>query len=218
MKKLLTGVTALTIGASMLFATSVSAHTVKSGDTMYNIASQNNMSLDELVALNPQINDPAVISIGEQINTDGNSGSSESSSNETDTSSESSSAADTSSSVDITASEQAMLERLVTAEAQGEPYSGKVAVAEVVLNRVEAGEFPNSVSAVIHQPGQFDPVRNGSINNAATSQSAQAVEEALGGSSYAGNALFFYNPHIATNRWLDTLATETVIGQHTFKQ
>lgn len=218
MKKLLTGFTMATVGASMLFATSVSAHTVESGDTMFNIASENNMSLDELVDLNPEINDPNVISIGQEINTGGESSSSEETTSTTDSgSSNNESSNNSGSSVNISASEQDLLERLVTAEAQGEPFSGKVGVAEVVLNRVEAGEFPNSVSAVIHEPGQFDPVSNGSINSGATGQSAQAVEEALNGSSNVGNAVFFYNPAIATNRWLDTQPTQAVIGQHTFK-
>ncbi|WP_147804101.1 cell wall hydrolase [Alkalicoccus halolimnae] len=216
MKKLFTGVTAVTVGASMLFASSVSAHTVESGDTMYNIASENSMSLDELVDLNPQINNPSVISIGEQINTDGGSNGGSSSSEET-ASTEDSGSSNNSSSVNISSSEQDLLERLVTAEAQGEPFNGKVGVAEVVLNRVESGAFPNSVSGVINEPGQFDPIRNGSINNAASSQSKEAVQEALGGSSNVGNAIFFYNADIATNRWLDSQPTQSKIGQHTFK-
>lgn len=217
MKKLITGVTAVTVGASMLFATGVSAHTVQSGDTMYNIASENNMSLGELVDLNPQINDPNVISIGEHVNTDGGSSAEASTTSEETTSSKDTGSTNSSADVNVSSYEQELLERLVTAEAQGEPLSGKVGVAEVVLNRVESGDFPNSVSAVINQPGQFDPVRNGSINNGSTGQSEQAVQQALGGSSNVGSAVFFYNPAIATNRWLDSQPTQTVIGNHTFK-
>ncbi|PTL39296.1 cell wall hydrolase [Alkalicoccus saliphilus] len=218
MKKLVTGITAATVGASMLFAGSVSAHTVESGDTMYNIAQENNMSLDELADLNPEISDLNVISIGQNINTgDGDGSSEEVASTQDSESTSSSSESSSSSDANLTSSERDQLERLVTAEAQGEPYEGKVAVAEVVLNRVESGSFPNSVSGVINEPGQFTPVSNGSINTSATSQAAQAVDEAVGGSQYASDAVFFYNPATATNRWLDSQPTVTVIGQHHFK-
>jgi N-acetylmuramoyl-L-alanine amidase len=218
MKKLVTGITAATVGASMLFAGNVSAHTVESGDTMYNIAQENNMSLDELADLNPEISDLNVLSIGQHVNTGDDDGSSEEVASTQDSESTSSSSESSSSSdANLTSSERDQLERLVTAEAQGEPYEGKVAVAEVVLNRVESGSFPNSVSGVINEPGQFTPVSNGSINTSATSQSEQAVDEAVGGSQYASDAVFFYNPATATNRWLDSQPTVTVIGQHHFK-
>ena len=57
-----------------------------------------------------------------------------------------------------------LLARLVYGEARGEPYKGQVAVAAVVLNRVESSEFPNSVSGVIYQSGAFDVVADGQIN------------------------------------------------------
>lgn len=110
-----------------------------------------------------------------------------------------------------------LLAQLVESEAKGEPYQGKVAVAEVVLNRVNSGEFPNSIEGVIYQPGQFQVVSNGSINNTPSEASIRASNEALAGSNYANGALFFYNPRIATDRWQDSLRTTAVIGNHTFK-
>lgn len=110
-----------------------------------------------------------------------------------------------------------LLARLVNSEARGEPYEGKVAVAEVVLNRVNSPEFPNSIEGVVYDSGQFQVVSNGSINEPASETSIQAAQQALNGSTYAHGALYFYNYNTATDRWLDTLPTITQIGQHTFK-
>lgn len=110
-----------------------------------------------------------------------------------------------------------LLAQLVESEAKGEPYEGKVAVAEVVLNRVASSNFPNSIEGVVYQSGQFQVVSNGSINNAPTASSIQASNQALNGSNTAQGALFFYNSQIATDRWQDSLRTVTVIGRHTFK-
>src|SRR5699024_110576 len=83
----------------------------------------------------------------------------------------------------ITSEEKDLLARLVRAEAEGEPYAGKVAVATVVLNRVDYHEFPNTVRGVIEEvtPGgyyAFSPVLNGEINKPADEDSMLAVEEA----------------------------------------
>lgn len=110
-----------------------------------------------------------------------------------------------------------LLARLVTAESRNEPFEGKVAVAEVVLNRIASNEFPNSLYEVIYQENQFQPVRNGTINEHATDLAKQAVDEALNGSNIAQDALFFYNYQTAESRWLDSLPTITQIGNHTFK-
>lgn len=110
-----------------------------------------------------------------------------------------------------------LLAQLVESEAKGEPYEGKVAVAEVVLARVRSSQFPNSIEGVIYQKGQFQVVSNGSINNAPSQESINASNEALSGSNYSNGALFFYNPRIATDRWQDSLRTTAVIGNHTFK-
>ncbi|MBP3950675.1 cell wall hydrolase [Bacillus sp. YZJH907-2] len=110
-----------------------------------------------------------------------------------------------------------LLARLVVSESRGEPYSGKVAVANVVLKRVESNEFPNTIREVIYQPGQFQVVSNGLIDRRKPSEKSKtAVTEALNTDN--GDALYFYNPEIATNRWLDQLTTVEVIGDHTFKK
>ena len=116
-------------------------------------------------------------------------------------------------------SEIDLLARLVRAEAQTETLEGKIAVACVVLNRVESSQFPDTIKEVIYAPGQFQPVQNGEINKPADEESIQAVKAALTDQrQLAPGALFFYNPAIATSRWLDTRATTLVIGQHVFKK
>jgi N-acetylmuramoyl-L-alanine amidase len=112
-----------------------------------------------------------------------------------------------------------LLSRLVRAEAETEPYEGKIAVACVVLNRVESSKFPNTIREVIYARGQFQPVQNGEINKPADEESIKAVKAALTEQrNLAPGALFFYNPDIATSRWLDTRTTTMIIGQHVFKK
>jgi N-acetylmuramoyl-L-alanine amidase len=111
-----------------------------------------------------------------------------------------------------------LLEQIVTAEAKGESLQGKVAVAEVILNRVESEKFPNTVRGVVYQKNQFSPVMDGSINNEPTEEAKEAVKIALEGSNKTGGALYFYNPRIATSRWLDTRPTTATIGSHVFKK
>ena len=57
-----------------------------------------------------------------------------------------------------------LLSHIVYAEARGEVYTGQVAIAAVVLNRVKSSSFPNTVSGVIYQPGAFTAVSDGQIN------------------------------------------------------
>ncbi len=65
----------------------------------------------------------------------------------------------------ISAADKDLMARLVRAEAVGEPYAGKVAVATVILNRVASPDFPNSIKEVIYQISSghyaFTPVQNG---------------------------------------------------------
>ena len=64
-----------------------------------------------------------------------------------------------------TESEAYLLARLVHGEARGESYTGEVAVAAVVLNRVRSAAFPNTISGVIFQSGAFDCVADGQLFN-----------------------------------------------------
>lgn len=111
-----------------------------------------------------------------------------------------------------------LLAKLVRAEASGESYKGKVAVAAVVVNRLNSKKYPNTMKGVIYQPGQFSPVRDGSINKKPDNTSIKAAQQALNGSDPTGNALFFYNPKVSGASWLDRRPTTKVIGNHVFKR
>lgn len=117
----------------------------------------------------------------------------------------------------LSENEQDLLARLVHAEAKGEPYEGKIAVAEVVLNRVSDDRFPDSVKEVIYQDKQFQPVDNGSINKPADNESKKAVTEAVKQSGQEDDdSVFFYNPDIVSKTWLQTRTVTKEIGNHRF--
>lgn len=197
----------LTFLVALCFAGPALAYTVQEGDTLSKIAKENSLSLDELARANPQITDLDLIIIGQQINLHNSNNSPEPK-------------VEISQSTNISLSEKEfdLLARIVRAEAQTEPFEGKVAVAAVVLNRVESSQFPDTIKEVIYEPRQFQPVANGQINKSADQESIEAVEAALSHMrDISEGSLFFYNPDIATNRWLDTRETTVVIGRHVFK-
>ena len=113
-------------------------------------------------------------------------------------------------------SDHRLLAKLVYAEARGESYKGKVAVAAVVLNRVQSSSFPNTVSGVIYQKNAFACVSNGSINNTPDASSIRAALDALNGWDPTGNCLYFYNPRGTSDQWIRTRTIKTVIGNHSF--
>ncbi|PLT35021.1 cell wall hydrolase [Bacillus sp. V5-8f] len=113
-------------------------------------------------------------------------------------------------------SDKELLARLVHAEAKGEPYKGKVAVATVVLNRIKSEQFPDTVRDVIYQKNQFEPVANGSINKPAGKEAKKAVNEAIAIQGKTEKALYFYNPSISDSQWMRQLTVIKVIGNHHF--
>lgn len=114
-------------------------------------------------------------------------------------------------------SSQYLLARLVYAEARGESYKGKVAVAAVVLNRVRSSSFPNTISGVIFQNNAFECVTNGSIYNTPDSDCMRAAKEAMNGWDPTGGCLYFYNAaNVSSGSWIHTRTVKTVIGRHSF--
>ena len=113
-------------------------------------------------------------------------------------------------------SEVYTLARLVHAEARGEPYVGKVAVAAVVLNRVRSAAFPNTISGVIYQAGAFDCVADGQINLSPDSDSLRAARDAMNGWDPTGGCVYYYNPATATSAWIWSREVRLTIGAHVF--
>lgn len=109
-----------------------------------------------------------------------------------------------------------LLARVVRAESQGEPYDGQVAVAAVILNRVQHPEFPNTIPGVVYEPLAFSVVANGQVNKPADASAVQAAQDALNGLDPSGGALYFYNPSKTKSRWIRSRAVIKTIGKHIF--
>lgn len=109
------------------------------------------------------------------------------------------------------------LARIVYTEARDEPYDGLVAVAAVVINRVESGNFPDSIYDVIFQTGQFSPAQNGKIYNVKPDDASyKAAKDALMGSDPVSGALYFYNPNVSSSSFFSKKEFIKEIGNHSF--
>ena len=112
------------------------------------------------------------------------------------------------------------LSRIISAESQGECWEGKIAVGNVVLNRVASPDFPNTIYGVIFDDrwgGQFEPVRNGTVYDTPTQESIQAAIACLAGENTVGDSLYFLAPELTDNHWtMENRPYVTTIGAHWF--
>ncbi|KAA9023626.1 cell wall hydrolase [Niallia endozanthoxylica] len=166
-------------------------HTVRSGDTLWKISNHYGVGLTTLRAANNQTSN--MIYVGQKLVIPQST---------------------------ISAADKDLMARLVSAEAKGEPYAGKVAVATVILNRLDHPEFPNTVKEVIYQIDHgyyaFTPVQNGTINQPADVESKRAVSEALAYRGQGNGSLYFYNPNTASSSWIYSRPVTVTIGNHRF--
>ncbi|MDF2720646.1 MAG: spore cortex-lytic enzyme [Paenibacillus sp.] len=109
-----------------------------------------------------------------------------------------------------------LMANAVYGESRGEPYTGQVAVAAVILNRVQSASFPNTVSGVIFQPGAFTAVADGQIWLTPNETAYKAVQDAVNGWDPSGDALYYFNPATATSAWIWTRPQIKQIGNHIF--
>lgn len=109
-----------------------------------------------------------------------------------------------------------LLSRLVYAEGRGEPYEGQVAIAAVVLNRVESPQFPNTVPGVIFARNAFSPVQDGQLSHRTNDTARKAVMDAINGKDPSGGALYFFNPKTATSDWIWSRKQTIRIANHVF--
>lgn len=110
----------------------------------------------------------------------------------------------------------ALLARVISAEARGEPYAGQVAVGAVILNRIEHPSFPSTLAGVVYQPGAFSCMDDGQIDQPVAESARRAAQEALGGSDPSGGAIYYFNPATATSSWIWSRPLIKVIGKHRF--
>lgn len=109
-----------------------------------------------------------------------------------------------------------LLSCCVYGEARGESYTGKVAVAAVILNRVKSSQFPNSISGVIYQQGAFTCVSDGQINLGTNDECTRAAQDAMNGWDPTGGAIYYFNPATATSKWIWSRPQLLTIGKHIF--
>ena len=116
----------------------------------------------------------------------------------------------------ISSSNLNLISRFVYAESRGEPYTGQVAVASVILNRVKDSRFPNTVSGVVYQPGAFTCVSDGQINLTPNSTAKKAAQDAINGWDPSYWAIYYFNPATATSKWIWSRPLTVTIGNHRF--
>lgn len=121
-----------------------------------------------------------------------------------------------SSTTSVNSSNLNLISRFVHAEARGEPYTGQVAVAAVILNRVKSSKFPNTVSGVVYQSGAFTSVSDGQINLTPNESSKKAAQDAINGWDPSYGAVYYFNPSTATNKWIWSRPMTVTIGKHRF--
>ncbi|MGA8941997.1 MAG: cell wall hydrolase [Thermoactinomyces sp.] len=116
-------------------------------------------------------------------------------------------------------SEKRLLAKAVYSEARGESFHGQVAVAAVILNRMDHADFPDSVRGVIYQENAFTAVEDGQIHLEPDREAVKAVEKAIQGEDPTQGAVYYYNPRIATSDWMEEKAEKSAklrIGNHVF--
>ncbi len=109
-----------------------------------------------------------------------------------------------------------LMANAVYGEARGEPYQGQVAVAAVILNRVESPSFPNTISGVIFEPRAFTAVSDGQIWLTPNEKARRAVLDAINGWDPTGEAIYYFNPNTATSDWIWSRPQIKKIGKHIF--
>ncbi|MDE6895220.1 MAG: cell wall hydrolase, partial [Lachnospiraceae bacterium] len=117
--------------------------------------------------------------------------------------------------------EYQVLLKIVEAEAGGEDTVGRMLVANVIMNRVRSGRFPNTITEVVYQRcsgrAQFSPVSDGRIDQVSVSpETVEAVSRAINGEDASAGALYFRSVY-SSSGWFDRALRRVVEhGNHIF--
>jgi N-acetylmuramoyl-L-alanine amidase len=192
----------LTITSGSTASVSGSSYRVQSGDTLYLIAKKYGVTVDALKKANGMSG--SYLWVGQTLKIPTTSRSNT-----------------TSNSIyNLSQSDIDLLARLVRAESEGEPYTGQVAVAATILNRLKDSRYPNTVPGIVYQVDngryQYSPVLDGRINLAPTSSAYKAVQAALTGWDPSNGANGFYNPGRTNSQWVRSHPVTARIGNHVF--
>ena len=107
------------------------------------------------------------------------------------------------------------LSHIINAESGDQNLAGKIAVGNVVMNRVNSSDFPNTIYEVLHQKNQFSPVANGTIKGKPNDESVVAAKLVLDGAEVTPTALFFNMKGMASYASKYHIYV-TTIGDHDF--
>lgn len=118
--------------------------------------------------------------------------------------------------VSLSLNEVEWVARAVHSEARGESYTGKVAVAAVIMNRIASDKFPNTAKEVIFDPRAFTAVDDGQLWLTPNDEARLAVRDAVRGWDPTHGSLYYFNPDTATSGWIWTRPQTTKIGKHIF--
>jgi len=180
-----------------------SEHTVSSGDTLHLIGKWYEVTLDSLRKANNKWDD--IIYPGQKLLIPAVKQGSVMLSNKSE--------------IQYTTADHDLLSRLITAEADGEPYNAKVGVGAVVINRVRDSRFPDTIKDVIYEKSygfyQFTPVENGWIYKPASEDAKRAAYDVLNGADPSKGAVYYFDDS-ATNKWLWSKPLATKIGKMVF--
>ncbi|NLL73274.1 MAG: cell wall hydrolase, partial [Clostridiales bacterium] len=127
---------------------------------------------------------------------------------------------------DYTEEELKLLACLVHSEAGDQSYEGKLAVANVVLNRMKSKKFPNTMKDVIYQPGQFSVAKNGSLKKQLSNYenysskshklTIKAAKAALSGENNIGDRLYFHAYKMAVKKGYNKKKNSVKLEDHLF--
>ncbi|QHA93713.1 cell wall hydrolase [Bacillus sp. N1-1] len=109
-----------------------------------------------------------------------------------------------------------MIAHVVHGESRGEIYKGKVAVASVILNRVQSSAFPGSTYGVIYQQNAFTALNDGQYWLTPDASSYRAAKDAYFGWDPSGGATYYYNPSGVSDEWIYSREVIKTIGQHVY--
>ena len=98
--------------------------------------------------------------------------------------------------VSVSTSDLDLMAAIIECEAGGESYEGKIGVGAVIMNRIRSGEFPNTLSEVIYQSGQFEPTWTGKLSSVLSRGASEAcyaaAQDVFAGANTIGGRLFFH--------------------------
>ena len=193
----LAGIAAALLIVMVPAAALAQAYTVASGDSLWKIGQEHGTTVDAIMSRNglvgTTIHPGQVLDVPESTGAGDRPG------------------------ISVADNELDLLARMIAAEAGDEPYQGKVAVGAVIVNRVKSSKFPNTLTAVMYQPGQFEPVQNGWLWRATVTQEDRAAAQAaIRGEDPTNGALYFFAHKKVKSGWLWSRPWKTTIGNHRF--